>query len=44
VLSVEYVVICNAIDIQNNLDVERDLQKLQKKEAQLKTDETVIVL
>jgi len=37
-------VICNVIDAQDNPDVERDLQKLQKKEVQLKTDETVTVL
>jgi len=44
VLSDEYAVIHNAIDIQDNLNVKRGLQKLQKKEAQLKADETVTAL
>jgi len=37
-------VIHNVIDTQNNPDVKKGLQKLQKKEAQLKADKTVIVL
>jgi len=37
-------VICDVINTQNNPDVKRGLQKLQKKETQLKTDKTVIVL
>jgi len=40
----EYVVICDAIDAQDNSDVKRGLQKLQEKEAQLKAGEIVIVL
>jgi len=44
VLPDKYIVICNAINAQDNPDIKRDLQKLQEKEAQLKTDETVIVL
>jgi len=44
VLSDKYIVICNAINTQNNSDIKRGLQKLQKKEAQLKAGETVIAL
>ena len=34
-MSVEYDVIRDAIDAQNNLDVDKSIQKLQKKKAQL---------
>ncbi len=41
-LSDEYMIIWNIIDAQNKSDVERELQKLQEKKAQLKTTETAL--
>jgi len=41
-LSDEYMIIRDVIDAQNKSDVERELQKLQEKKAQLKTTETVL--
>ncbi len=41
-LSDEYMIIWNIIDAQNKSNVERELQKLQEKKAQLKTTETVL--
>jgi len=38
----EYTVIRDIIDAQNKSDVERELQKLQEKKAQLKTTETAL--
>jgi len=38
----EYTVIRDAIDAQDNPDIERGLQKLQEKEAQLKASETAL--
>lgn len=40
----EYFVIRDAIDAQDNPDVERGLQKLQEKEAQLKAGDTATAL
>ncbi len=41
-LSNEYTIIWNIIDVQNKSNVERELQKLQEKKAQLKTTEIVL--
>jgi len=41
-LSDEYMIIQNIIDVQNKSNVERELQKLQEKKAQLKTTETAL--
>jgi len=41
-LSDEYMIIQDVIDAQNKSDVERELQKLQEKKAQLKTTETAL--
>ncbi len=41
-LSDEYTIIQDVIDAQNKSDVERELQKLQEKKAQLKTTETAL--
>ena len=41
-LSKKYTVIYDAIDAQNISDVKQDLQKLQKKEAQLKFINTAL--
>jgi len=41
-LSDEYMIIQDVIDVQNKSDVERELQKLQEKKAQLKITETVL--
>jgi len=41
-LSDEYTVIRDVIDAQNKSDVEKKLQKLQEKKAQLKTTETAL--
>jgi len=41
-LSDEYTIIRDIIDAQNKSDVERELQKLQEKKAQLKTTETAL--
>ncbi len=41
-LSNKYMIIQDIIDAQNKSDVERELQKLQEKKAQLKTTETAL--
>ncbi len=41
-LSNEYMIIQDVIDVQNKSNIERKLQKLQEKKAQLKTTETVL--
>ncbi len=41
-LSDEYMIIQDIIDAQNKLNIERELQKLQEKKAQLKTTETAL--
>ncbi len=41
-LSDEYMIIQDVIDAQNKSDVERELQKLQEKKAQLKITETAL--
>ncbi len=41
-LSNEYMIIQDIIDAQNKSDVEKELQKLQEKKAQLKTTETAL--
>jgi len=41
-LSDEYTIIQDVIDAQNKSDVEKELQKLQEKKAQLKTTETAL--
>jgi len=41
-LSDEYMIIQDVIDAQNKSNVEKELQKLQEKKAQLKTTETAL--
>jgi len=41
-LSDKYMIIRDIIDVQNKSDVEKELQKLQEKKAQLKITETAL--
>jgi len=41
-LSDEYMIIQDIIDAQNKSDIEKELQKLQEKKAQLKTTKTAL--